>query len=165
MSQICNYKGPQLKNATLQKLEKAGATAPVAVKPEVGTAYKFVFTHDTLGKTYYITGVMDGYYMATTEDKAAAVDVFVEETTGGYYFYCMVNGTKTYINMVQSGTYTNAKYDAAPSTVYTYDETLGTLVGTVEGKTFIFGTRTDKTYSTIGPMSTDKESFYAIFEK
>ena len=165
MSQICNFNGPQLKNAALQKLEKAGATAPVAVKPEAGTAYKFVFTHDTLGKTLYITGVLDGYYMATTEDKSAGCDVFVEETTGGYYFYCMVNGTKTYINMVQSGTYTNAKYEAAPSTVYTYDETLKTLVGTVEGKTFIFGTRSDKTYTTIGPMSTDTSCFYAIIVK
>lgn len=165
MSQICNYNGPQLKNATLQKLEKAGATAPVAQKPEVGTAYKFVFTHDTLGKTLYITGAMDGYYMATTEDKSAGCDVYVEETTGGYYFYCMVGGTKTYINMVQSGTYTNAKYEAAPSTVYTYDETLKTLVGTVEGKTFIFGTRSDKTYTTIGPMSTDTACFYAIIVK
>lgn len=165
MSQICNFNGPQLKNAALQKLEKAGATAPVAQKPEAGTAYKFVFTHDTLGKTLYITGVLDGYYMATTEDKSAGCDVYVEETTGGYYFYCMVNGTKTYINMVQSGTYTNAKYEAAPSTVYTYDETLKTLVGTVEGKTFIFGTRSDKTYTTIGPMSTDKDCFYAIIVK
>lgn len=165
MSQVCNYKGPQLKNAALQKLEKAGATGPVAVKPEVGTAYKFVFTHETLGKTLYITGVLDGYYMATTEDKAAAVDVFVEETTGGYYFYCMVGGTKTYINMVQSGNYTNAKYEAAPTTVYTYDETLKTLVGTVEGKTFIFGTKSDKTYTTIGPMATDASCFYAIIVK
>lgn len=165
MSQVCNFNGPQLKNAALQKLEKAGATGPVAVKPEVGTAYKFVFTHETLGKTLYITGVLDGYYMATTEDKAAAVDVFVEETTGGYYFYCMVGGTKTYINMVQSGNYTNAKYEAAPTTVYTYDETLKTLVGTVEGKTFIFGTRSDKTYTTIGPMATDASCFYAIIVK
>lgn len=165
MSQVCNYNGPQLKNAKLQKLEKAGATGLVAVKPEAGTAYKFAFTHDTLGKTLYITGVLDGYYMATTEDKAAGVDVFVEATTGGFYLYCTVNGTKTYINMVQSGTYTNAKYEAAPSTVYTYDETLKTFVGTVEGKTFIFGTRSDKTYTTIGPMATGTDCFYAIFVK
>ena len=162
MSQVCNYNGPQLKNATLQKHEKAGAAsnAPVA-----GTAYKFVFTHGTLGKTLYITGVMDGYYMATTEDKAAAVDVFVEETTGGFYFYCMVNGTKTYINMIQSGTYTNAQYAETATTVYTYDSALDTLVGTCEGKTFIFGTRSDKTYTTIGPMATDSACFYATLVK
>lgn len=165
MSQVCNYNGPQLKNATLQKHEKAGEAGLVAVKPEVGTAYKFVFTHETLGKSLYITGVLNGYYMDTTEDRAAAVDVFVEETTGGYHFYCMVNGTKTYINMVKSGTYTNAKYEAAPSTVYTYDETLKTFVGDVEGKGYIFGTRSDNTYTTIGPMASDSSCFYAIFVK
>lgn len=165
MSQVCNYNGPQLKNATLQKHEKAGEAGLVAVKPEVGAAYKFVFTHETLGKSLYITGALNGYYMDTTEDRAAAVDVFVEETTGGYHFYCMVNGTKTYINMVKSGTYTNAKYEAAPSTVYTYDEALKTFVGDVEGKGYIFGTRSDNTYTTIGPMASDSSCFYAIFVK
>lgn len=174
LSVVSNYNGPQLKNASLQTLVKGegGNDAPVipatsldAVKPVVGTAYKFGFVQGNVGKVFYITGVMDGYYMATTEDKSASVDVFVEETTGGYYFYCMVNGTKTYINMVQSGTHTNAKFEATASTVYTYNETLKTIVGTCEGKTFIFGTKADATFTTIGPMASDSGCFHAVFVK
>ena len=173
LSVVSNYNGPQLKNACLQELVKGqgGNTEPApaqtldAVKPVVGTAYKFGFVQGNAKKTLYITGVMDGYYMATTEDKAAAVDVFIEETTGGYYFYCTVGGTKTYINMVKSGNYTNAKFDAAASTVYTYDETLKTFVGAVEGASFIFGTKADGTYTTIGPMKADSGCFHAVFVK
>ncbi len=174
LSVVSNYNGPQLKNACLQTLVKGqgGTTEPAApaqtldaVKPVVGTAYKFGFVQGNAKKTFYITGVMDGYYMATTEDKAASVDVFVEETTGGYYFYCMVNGTKTYINMVQSGTHTNAKFEATASTVYNYNETLKTIVGTCEGKTFIFGTKADATFTTIGPMASDSGCFHAVFVK
>lgn len=173
LSVISNYNGAQLKNACLQELVKGqgGSTEPTptetldAVKPEVGTAYKFGFVQGNAKKTLYITGVLNGYYMDTTEDKGASVDVFVEETTGGYYLYCMVNGAKTYINMIQSGTHTNGTFDAAASTVYTYDETLKTFVGVVEGKSFIFGTRSDATYTTIGPMAIDSGCFYAVFVK
>ncbi len=146
--------------------EPAPAVTIEAVKPEVGTAYKFVFIQKNVdNKVLYITGEMSGYYMATTTDKATAVDVFVEETTGGYYLYCTVNGAKTYINMVKSGNYTNAAYETTASTVYTYDETLKTFVGNVEGASFVFGTKADGTFETLGPMASDSGCMYAQFVK
>lgn len=176
LSVISNYNGAQLKNAVLQELikgeggsattEPAPAVTLEAVKPEVGTAYKLAFIQKNVdNKLLYITGEMSGYYMGTTTDKAVAVDVFVEETTGGFYLYCTVNGAKTYINMVKSGNYTNAKYEATASTVYTYDETLKTFVGSVEGGYYIFGTKADGTYETLGPMTSDSGCMYAQFVK
>ena len=43
---------------------------------------------------------MDGYYMATTTNPAEAIYVYLEETEGGYYAYCYVDGQKTYINVL-----------------------------------------------------------------
>ncbi len=173
-SVVSNYNGPQLKNAVLKELTKGqGApettepSAPVtleAIKPIVGSAYGFAFVQKNVNnKVLYITGEMNGYYMATTTEQALAANVFVEETTGGYYLYCTVGGAKLYINMVKSGTYTNAKFEETASTVYTYDETLKTVVGTVEGAKFIFGTKADGTFETIGPMAVDSGCFYAQF--
>ena len=60
----------------------APQTGLVAGKP-----YIFGMTQGNLeNKVYYLAGGMDGYYMATTLDAAAAVEVYVEETAGGYYF-------------------------------------------------------------------------------
>jgi len=67
--------------------------------------------------------------------------------------------------MVKSGNYTNAKYEAAASTVYTYDETLKTFVASVEGTSFIFGTKADGTYTTLGPMKADSGCFHGVFVK
>ena len=145
--------------------EPATPAALEAVKPAAGTAYKFGFVQGNTKQTLYITGEMNGYYMATTEDKAAAADVFVEETTGGFYFYCTVGGAKKYINIVKSGTYTNVKYEDAASTVFTYDEALKTLVASVEGGSFILGTKADGTYTTLGPMKADSGCFHGVFVK
>ena len=136
-----------------------------ATKPAAGTAYKFGFVQGNTKQTLYITGEMNGYYMATTEDKAAAADVFVEETTGGFYFYCTVGGAKKYVNIVKSSTYTNVKYEDAAATVFTYDEALKTLVASVEGGSFILGTKADGTYTTLGPMKADSGCFHGVFVK
>ncbi len=148
-----------------QTEEPATPAALEAVKPAAGTAYKFGFVQGNTKQTLYITGEMNGYYMATTEDKAAAVDVFVEETTGGFYFYCTVGGAKKYVNIVKSGNYTNVKYEDAAATVFTYDETLKTLVASVEGGSFILGTKADGTYTTLGPMAADSGCFHGVFVK
>ena len=176
-SVVSNYNGPQLKNAVLKELTKgqgapettqpATPATPVeleAVKPIVGNAYSFAFVQKNVeNKVLYITGVLDGYYMATTEDKLASANVFVEETTGGYYLYCVVGGAKYYINMVVSGTYVNAKFEETAATVYTYDETLKTVKADVNGTAYIFGTKADGTFKTIGPMKADSGCFYAQF--
>ena len=113
-------------------------------------------------KIYYLAGGMNGYYMETTEDKDAALKVYLEETEGGYYFYCYVDGTKTYINMVVSGEHVNGAYEATASTVYTLDAEKNTLIATVNDAPYWFGTRNDKTYTTMGPCKTEYEGFYGV---
>ena len=130
-------------------------------------AYKFGMVQGNVSTTdvYYLAGGMDRYYMATTTDVAAAIDVFVEETTGGYYLYTMVDGAKTYINMVVSadGAHVNGAYEAVASTVYTFDATSKTFVATVNDELYWFATRNDNTYTTLGPAKVSYEGFYGQF--
>ena len=155
--------------------EEGGETPPTTEEPTLdaqapvaGTAYKFAFYQGNVKKVFYLTGVLSGFYMASTEDVNAAVNYYVEETTGGYYLYCMVGETKTYVNVVvatgtDGKTHINGKYEAAASSVYTYDETLKTLVTSVEGTNYVFGTKSDGTYTTLGPMKADSGCFHAVF--
>ena len=134
------------------------------VAPSVDTAFKFGMTQGNLeNKVFYLAGGMDGYYMATTEDINAAIDVYLEETEGGFYFYTIENGAKKYINMVVSGTHVNGAYEDAASTVYTYDAEAQTLVADVEGASYWFATRNDNTYTTMGPCKTEYQGFYGKF--
>lgn len=132
---------------------------------EAGKAYKFGMIQENKndGLVYYLTGEMNGYYMDTTTDAASAIDVYLEETTGGYYLYTTDGTTKTYINMVVSGTHVNGAYEAAASTVYTYDADAKTLVADVDGAPYWFGTRNDMSYTTVGPCKTEYEGFYCQF--
>lgn len=131
--------------------------------PVVGTAYKFGMVQGNLDNTiYYLAGGMDGYYMATTVDVAEAIDVYLEETNGGYHLYCMVGG-KTYINFVVSGEHVNGAYEATASTVYRYDAESKTLIAEVDGADYWLATRNDKTYTTMGPCKTSYQGFYGQF--
>ncbi len=135
-----------------------------AKTPEVGTAYKFAFLQPNAGAgVYYLTGEKSSFYMASTKDKAAAVDFYVESTNGGYYLYCMVGGAKKYVNMVVSGTHVNGEFEATATTVYTYDTTLKTLVGVVNDANYVFGTNSSESFTTLGPVKTEYNPFYAQF--
>ena len=136
-------------------------------KPVAGTAYKFAMVHTNLeNKVLYITGAMNGYYMATTEDVAKAVNVYVEETEGGYYMYYKMadTGAKKYINMVVSGSYVNAKFEDTASTVYVYDEGLKTLKASVNDKFYVHGTQSTGTYTTLGPVDVSTSPCFGAFE-
>lgn len=140
-------------------------TTPAVVDTLVeGTAYKFGMVQENKNNTiYYLVGGMDGYYLATTNDFSAALDVYVEVTEGGYYLYCMVDGTKTYINCVVSGTHVNGAYESAASTVYTWDATNKTLIASIDNAKYWMGTRNDKEYTTIGPCNTSYNGFFCQF--
>ncbi len=136
--------------------------------PVAGTAYKFGMVQTAAGGTYYLAGGMNGFYMITTTNADEAIDVYLEEVSGGYHLYCTIGGTKTYINATRvTGTdgkeHVNGTYDAAASTVYTYDSTLKTLVVTLGDATYAFGTRSDKTYTTVGPCDISKDNFICQF--
>ncbi len=132
--------------------------------PETDTPYLFGMTQENLDFTdYFLAGGMNSYYMATTDDAEAALLVYLEETEGGYYLYCYVDEVKTYINMVISGTHVNGAYEEKASTVYTYDVMRGILVTMVNDVEYTFGTRNDKDYTTIGPVATKYNGFWATF--
>ncbi len=145
--------------------DEPGDGNEVVADPVAGTAYKFGMIQENVSTSnvYYITGEKANYYMATTTDAAAAADVYLEATNGGYYLYTIVNGAKKYINMVVSGTHVNGMFEDAASTVYTYDAEKQTVVATVNDALYWFGTRNDMTHTTMGPVKVEYNGFYAKF--
>ncbi len=144
------------------------AVGDVVDAPVAGTAYKFGMVQGNVSATdvyYLIGGMAQTYYLATGTDVNAAIDVYLEETDGGYYCYALVHGTKSYINMVVSadGAHVNGAYEAAPSTVYTYDTDAKTIIANVNDVPYWFGTRNDKNYTTVGPCATEYQGFYCQF--
>ena len=128
-----------------------------------GQAYKFQLVQPKAGKTVYFTGAMNGYYYATSEDINAGVDVYVEAVEGGYNLYFLdKTGAKHYMGIVPSGTHVNAVFDSE-KTVFTYDATLKTLKVAVNGEDYVFGTRNDNTYTTIGANKVSYDPFYVTF--
>ncbi len=129
---------------------------PVAITsaPVVGKAYKFYLVQGNVSdKVLYLKGGMyNTYYFATTENAEQAIDVFVEKTNSGYYMY--TGGDKQYINVEVSGTHINAVYRDDPTSVWTFDEELDTMVTTLEGEEYYLGTY--NTFTTISPSSVDK---------
>lgn len=142
----------------------------VVTTPAVDTAYKFGMVQGNLDNAiYYLAGGMaQTYYLASTTSYSAAIDLYLENAEGGYYLYTMVNGVKTYVNMVVSGTHVNGAYESTPSTVYTWDATNNTIIANVtpdggEAADYWFGTRNDKTYTTVGPCAVSYAGFYCQF--
>ena len=133
--------------------------------PAENTAYKFMLTHETLGKNFYINGSMNGFYFDTTTNVAEAVDVYLEAVTGGYNLYCMKDGKKQYMNIVANGTYINVTFTDAPVSVFTYDATLKTVVTTVNDVKYVYGTNSSKSYETIssGKAADSANLFIAHF--
>lgn len=166
----------QIKNGWITKINGTAQTATAAnngepVDPVVGKPYKFGMVQENVSSAavYYLAGGMNGYYMASTNSASSAIDVYLEETEGGYYMYTLSGSTKTYINMVISGTHVNGAYESKASTVYTYDKTSKTVIAMVqpegydEATAYWFGTRNDKEYTTIGPCATKYSGFYCMF--
>ena len=100
--------------------------------PEAGVAYYLSFFQTQKGAYYYLTGEMSGYYYATTTNAEEAVKVYLEAVEGGYHMYFLSGETKTYLNVVVSGTHLNPVFEAAASSVWKFDEELDTLT-TVAG--------------------------------
>ncbi len=135
------------------------ATAPVALPqvdaPAVDTAYKFGMVQGTLGQTLYITGntANKDYYLETTEDASAAIDVYVETVDGGYRLYFTKDGAKTYIDVYQNGDYVNIRLTDAPSAVFVWNTEYKTFTTTVGDTDYYMGT-----YNTYNTLSASKFS-------
>ena len=137
-------------------------------KPVVGETYKFGFFQESLNETMWIDGTFDEarpWYLKTTTNFNKAVDVTIEEATGGYYLSTIISGQKKYINMVVNDTHKNVSIDSSKSTIYTYDETYKTFVSTLDGEKSYLGTF--NTYKTLSCSSYSKisSSYPAHFYK
>ena len=118
--------------------------------PVAGTSYKYFLNQAELGKTLYFTGEMSGYYLATSEDPMAGVDVTVAEVEGGYQLYFMKAGVKTYIDIIprdgQEGK-VNVVLTETPTAVFTWDAERKTMTAVVGNNTWYLGTYSN--YNTI----------------
>ena len=155
---------PEIPDTPVTPDQPTGSQGVVA-NPVAGVAYKFGMVQENVSTSdvYYLIGGMSSYYMASGKDVANAIDVYLEETDGGYYLYALIGGAKTYINMVVSGTHVNGAYEDTASTVYTYNADYQTVVAIVNDAEYWFGTRNDKTYTTVGPCAVSYAGFYCKF--
>ncbi len=168
VGKIVKADGGETTNPTPTEPTPAPATGVVA-SPEAGKAYKFGMVQGNLeNAVYYLTGTMNGFYMETTTDASAAVDVYLETTDGGYHLYCMVGGAKKYINCVSAkgtdgNTHINGVFEDTASSVYKFNAESKTVVTAIDGEDYWLGTRNDKTYTTMGPCAVKYAGFYGQF--
>ena len=126
--------------------------------PQVGVAYKFGMYQTTKDAVYFITGNMAStYYLESTTDASASLDVYLEQVDGGYNLYTTISGAKKYINMKANGTHVNAVYEDAAATTYTIKED-GVIVSTVNDTEYAFGNY--GSYTNIGTTQTSKDSYF-----
>lgn len=140
----------------------------VVENPQVNVPYKFGMYQGNKQAHYFLKGGMSGFYMATTEpdDYMSGLDFYIEATEGGYYMYCFIEGAKTYVNFVVSGTHVNGEYSATPSTVFKFNDK-GIFSTMVNDEEYGFGTY--NSYVTLGPNKTSYDTnffgyFYTLVE-
>ena len=135
-----------------------------AVQPTAGEKYTIsMIQGNKENATYYLTGSMNGYYMATSTKVEDAANAYVEAVDGGYNLYVIAAGAKKYINVVKSGTHTNNVFEDAASTVWVWDADLKTLKAECEGEFFVLGTSGTGTYTTFGMVKAAEKNFYGQF--
>ena len=131
---------------------------PITVSYAPNTPYYFGFT-DKDGVKKYLDGTTQAnanYRWNLTDDVSKAVPFYVEVVEGGYYVYFMSGETKTYLNIVKNGKYTNLLADTEAKSVWTYDVSLETLVVDVEGTTYV--PKNYKNYGNVEAKTPDYEA-------
>ena len=125
-------------------------------QPAAGT-YNFALTQAELGQTLFFTGAMDGNYLATSTDGAAAADVTIEEVEGGFRFFFLDGETKTYIDIHE---YTEGKagirLTTEPTATFVWNEECGVFTAEVAGAPRYLGT-----YNTYNTMSASDVKYIA----
>ena len=121
---------------------------------QVGVAYKFVIDQTGVGKKFFFTGTMSGYYGASSENASDAVNVFLEENGDGYNLYFMDGSSKKYIVIAVSGTHYNFTIADSASSVWAFDTTYYTLTTIADGVKIYMGTY--GTFVTFGGSDYDK---------
>ncbi len=114
---------------------------PYEAEPAENTAYKLMLTQVTVGKNLFATHTISGgKYYATTEKASEAPDFFAEKAEGGYKFYTMIEGTKSYVLAYLEGTSKRLKYDAAEGTVWYYKADCKAWFTMINGGEYVLGT-------------------------
>ena len=133
--------------------------------PETGKPYKFGMFQGNLGQSLYITGntANKDYYLETTEDGAAAIDVYLEAAEGGYYVYFTKDGAKTYIDIYQSGDYVNIRLATEPAAVFVWNTEYKTLTTKVGEEDYYMGTYKEYNTLSASKLSYAATSFPATF--
>jgi len=122
---------------------------------KAGTAYKFGFVQGTLGKTLYLTGVVSGRYLETTEKAELAVDVYVEKAENGNKIYILDGETKKYLDVYfNADSKLSLQFNAEGACVFAYNATVNAWVTNVDGTDYYVGT-----YSNFATMSASKLSY------
>ncbi|MBE6934252.1 MAG: hypothetical protein E7462_04280 [Ruminococcaceae bacterium] len=152
---------PTTKPTTAPTTAPAVTKYEVAATPAVGTGYKLGLAqnNEAVNKTLYFNGQMSGYYLGTTDKAEEAVDVFMEEVSGGVHLYFMDGTTKTYIEIYErddNGTMKPSQRTSttAPASVFVWDRTLKTFTSTFGENVYYLGT-----YNTYTTISASKISY------
>ena len=127
---------------------------PEVSAPVADTAYKFGMIQVATGNTVYITGEVSDRYLATTTDKAAAADVYVEAAEGGYKFYILVDGAKSYVYIYNNDAGKRSVGFGAEGNVFAFNAECGNWVTTFEDKECYLGS-----YNTFETVSVSDTSF------
>ncbi len=128
-----------------------------------GVAYNAVFYHGNLNSKYYLTGSMTGghnQYLAASTGSANAATVYIEEIDlGDFYIYFNVNGTKLYLNIIESTTdgtlYYNPALEEDAITPWCWDVNNDCLVGNYNGNGYFLGTVKTSSYDNIALVPDD----------
>lgn len=131
------------------------AQLPEITDPAEGTAYKFGMIQVKSGHTVYIAGGIDqDRYLVTTEDKSAALDVYVEKVDGGIKISTTIDGAKVYITLAFNDAGKTALSYTAEGTVFQLDAATGCWYTNLDGTDYYMGS-----YNTFDTISASKTSY------
>ncbi len=158
---IVSAKGHSYTNGACSVCGEAEPVAPekptYVTNIEVGKAYKLGLYSSAKGTEYFFTGTMSGYYGATATDFTKGVDVYAEQTNGGYHLYFKnASGQKQYISLVLSdnGEHRNFVFGSAPKSVFTWDAAKSAFKAPIGDEMCYMGTYDN--YVTVGVLQTSR---------
>lgn len=140
----------------------AGGTGSVeGIAPVNGATIKLGLWQNGMGKFLYFNGeVANQYYLGTTEDFTAAVNLTVEQVTGGWHLWFMKDGVKTYVTIVPgSGTHVNAVMVTDIPAPFVWNTTYKTFTLNVNGEDYFIGTYTKSDGNDYDTLSASKLSY------
>ena len=128
-----------------------------------GVAYKLFLNNNT--SDFFFTGSMAGYYGATSNTYASAVDVYFESSGGdGQYLYFDNGGDKTYISMTVSNNHVNFTLTTStPESAWLYSGTYHCIYYYINNSNYTLGTYGQ--YSTFGTfIMSNTSNYYGQFK-